>query len=389
MDLIGLTGLLGDPAQPNESLASRRLFFSITFLMLFVVLLYVLGLFLSPFVVPTFWAIVLARLVSPLHRTVRGWVGERESLAAFAVTLFALVVGIIPASYLVSELLRESVNAYNQASAWVKGGGPAAFLGELSQRRILGLHLQEVIGGLIVAQPEWQDALLSRTAEFGSSVVLQLTGVAANLVKFVLDLLVTSITLFFLLRDGDKLFDWMYRMIPLDDGHKTKIVTRLDVLFTAVVRGTFLSSLTQGLVSGAAFWALGVPFPVLLGSLATLFAFFPILGTMIVWLPVAAYLLMIGALWKALIMLLIGFCVIDLIDDFLLPYLVGSATSIPVLLLFFSSLGGLAYAGFMGLLLGPILLGILLTAFGIYEDEFQLDRPRLITPGEIADHPAA
>jgi hypothetical protein len=35
------------------------------------------------------------------------------------------------------------------------------------------------------------------------------------------------------------------------------------------------------------------------------------------------------------------------------------------------------------------LLGILLTAFGIYEDEFQLDRPRLITPGEIADHPAA
>lgn len=44
-------------------------------------------------------------------------------------------------------------------------------------------------------------------------------------------------------------------------------------------------------------------------------------------------------------------------DNFLQPLLVGSGADLPVLFLFFASLGGLAYFGFIGLFLGPILLG--------------------------------
>ena len=52
----------------------------------------------------------------------------------------------------------------------------------------------------------------------------------------------------------------------------------------------------------------------------------------------------------------------------------------PVLFLFFASVGGLAYFGFIGLFLGPVLLGIAIAAFKIYRDNHQTPASLLVTP---------
>lgn len=64
-------------------------------------------------------------------------------------------------------------------------------------------------------------------------------------------------TLFFLFRDGRRLYGAFYEALPIEDTHKAVIFDRLDHTMIAVVRGTLLTALAQDL----AYWALGVPFP--------------------------------------------------------------------------------------------------------------------------------
>jgi hypothetical protein len=58
-------------------------------------------------------------------------------------------------------------------------------------------------------------------------------------------------------------------------------------------------------------------------------------------------------------------------DNLLQPLLVGGKARLPVLPLFLVSFGGLAYFGFLGLFLGPVLLAVVLVMFVIYQEEYQ------------------
>jgi len=70
-------------------------------------------------------------------------------------------------------------------------------------------------------------------------------------------------------------------------------------------------------------------------------------------------------------------------DNLLYPILVGVGSRLPLLFLFFASLGGLIYFGFLGIFLGPILLAVVYEAFTIYEEEFEVDQPGdlIVPPG--------
>ena len=100
----------------------------------------------------------------------------------------------------------------------------------------------------------------------------------------------------------------------------------------------------------------------------------PFGGTAIVWIPVALYLFFSGSIIKGLIMIGVGGGLVGLMDNLLQPLLIGTRAQLPMLFLFFASLGGLASFGLLGLFLGPILLAVLLELFRIYREEFQ-DQP--------------
>jgi predicted PurR-regulated permease PerM len=79
-------------------------------------------------------------------------------------------------------------------------------------------------------------------------------------------------------------------------------------------------------------------------------------------------------------MVAIGVGLVGLMDNFLQPLLVGTGADLPILFLFFASLGGLAYFGFIGLFLGPILLGIAIATFKIYRENFRTKVGQPVTP---------
>jgi predicted PurR-regulated permease PerM len=199
----------------------------------------------------------------------------------------------------------------------------------------------------------------------------ELAGLAQNVLLLTVDFLVMIMTLFFFFKDGRRLVQGLYDIIPLEEAHKARIVTRLDQTTRAVVKGMVVTAILQGLLAGAAYTFLQVPFPVFLMALTTLLAPLPFGGTAVVWVPVTLYLYWVGPMWKAVAMLAWGIGVVTMVDNFLRPWLIGRGAQLPVLFLFFSILGGLAAYGMIGIFLGPILLGIFLTGIQIYREAYQ------------------
>ena len=144
---------------------------------------------------------------------------------------------------------------------------------------------------------------------------------------------------------------------------------------TAVVKGIVITAIVQGLLAGIAYGVLGVPVPVFLMALTILLAPLPLGGTALIWGPVTLYLFWTAPLWKGIVMLAWGVGVVTTVDNVLRPLLIGHGAKLPVLLLFFSIIGGLGAYGLIGLFLGPILLAILLSAIQIYREDYLTEPP--------------
>ncbi|HKQ33668.1 MAG TPA: AI-2E family transporter [Nitrospiraceae bacterium] len=353
---------------------TRRQLFTITFLLLFALLLWELGLILRPFLSPILWAVILAVLTYPVYAKLLATCGHRKNVAAGIMTAGVLIAAVLPAGYGILLVSQQGVEAYAQAAEWLHAGHLKDLGTVLGRLPAVGALSQELMGRVIVAgSGEIETALLEGGKAFSSFLFSQGVDFAKNAFVLVTDFSVMLFTLFFVFRDGPQIYQSVYRAIPLDESHKTKIFERLSNTFKAVVRGTLLIALTQGATVGVAYYALGIPFALFLGTLSGVLAMLPVGGTAIIWAPIALYFLLSGAVANGVILIAIGAGLVGLMDNLLLPILIGVRARLPLLPLFLASFGGLIYFGILGLFLGPIILAGVIETSTIYRKEYQQD----------------
>ena len=160
----------------------------------------------------------------------------------------------------------------------------------------------------------------------------------------------------------------------------------------ATIYGTLAVSAAQGLLGGLMFWWLGLPAPLLWGTVMALLAVVPVMGAFVVWIPAACYLAMEGSLGKALILTIWGAAVVGTIDNLLRPLLVGSRLKLHTILAFMSVVGGLIVFGVSGLVLGPVALTITMELLEIWHDRTAVETGNLAAPAgsrERADETSA
>ena len=172
--------------------------------------------------------------------------------------------------------------------------------------------------------------------------------------------------MYFLFKDADAIMAIIRDIIPLTEEDKDEVLANNRVVITATFSGGVLVGAIQGLLGGIAFWVLAIPSPILWGFMMFIFSFLPVVGTSLIVVPAAIYLLIVGSYVKALLMILWGFFIIGLADNFLRPVIVSGRTHQHPLLLFFSILGAVNVFGFIGIIAGPIILSIAQAILDIY-----------------------
>jgi predicted PurR-regulated permease PerM len=92
----------------------------------------------------------------------------------------------------------------------------------------------------------------------------------------------------------------------------------------------------------------------------------PAIGSALVWLPVAIYFFITGAVWKGLALVAFGLLVIGLVDNLLRPILVGKDTGMPDYFVMIATVGGMAVFGLNGFVLGPTIAAMFIVVWRIY-----------------------
>jgi predicted PurR-regulated permease PerM len=182
--------------------------------------------------------------------------------------------------------------------------------------------------------------------------------------------------LFFLLRDGEDLARRIRTAVPLHTNQKHQLFNRFTTVIRATVKGNVVVALAQGALGGLAFWVLGVHAPVLWGVVMTFLSLLPAIGSALVWVPVAIYFLLTGAIWQGISLIAFGVFVIGLVDNILRQILVGKDTKIPDYVVLIATLGGMAIFGINGFVIGPVIAAMFMAVWDIIASANQTRRQR-------------
>jgi predicted PurR-regulated permease PerM len=181
------------------------------------------------------------------------------------------------------------------------------------------------------------------------------------------ELLITFFFLFYFLRDRRAVMKSFRSLVPLSDAETDEVFGRVFDTIYATVYGTIAVALVQGFLGGLIFWWLGLPAPLLWGTVMALLAIVPVLGAFVIWLPAAVFLALEGSWGRALILMAWGGIVISLIDNWLYPVLVGKRLRIHTVPVFIAIVGGLILFGAAGLILGPVLLAVAVALVEVWQ----------------------
>lgn len=334
-----------------------------TLVLLLVAVSIALAWILQPFFGTLLWSAIIALLFVPVYRWLLPRMRRRRTLAAVLTLLLVLVIAIVPFALVTASLAAEAATVYGhiQSGEW---------------------NIAQYFHRVFDALPNWVISLLNRfglddfatlqrrlvaaLAQGSQFIATNALSIGQSSFDFLASLCITLYLAFFLIRDGEGLARGVHRAIPLAPAHKLELVEKFATVIRATVKGNLLVAAIQGALGGIAFWFLGVSAALLWAVLMAFLSLVPAVGAGLVWVPVAIYLFVTGAVWQSLALVAWGVLVIGLVDNLLRPLLVGKDTGMPDYVVMITTLGGMAVFGINGFVVGPAIAAMFMAVWHIY-----------------------
>jgi predicted PurR-regulated permease PerM len=310
-------------------------------------------LILAPYMSALVLAGVLALLFRPLYRRLLRAL-HSAPLAAFLVVCIVAFIIFIPFGFLGARIFSEATALYGSLAARAGfniGAAVAAFL-QSQFRSLSASDLSGTVNGLVSQVLAW--------------VIQNLGLLFSGLTQVFFVGFLSLFGLFYFLKDGDRLKQWLLAIVPLQREDTEEIVREIEATGRSVVEGTLMIAVVQGVVMGVGFFIFGIPDPAFWGALTVLVSIIPAVGTWLAVIPAVAYLLLIGhtavgiglAVWSAILVSLVG--------NVLAPQLMHRNANLHPYLILLSVLGGVGLFGPIGFLAGPLVMALLLSLLTIY-----------------------
>lgn len=317
------------------------------------------ALVVAPFVPTLTWALTLAIVGHPLHRFFRGRIGSAGGAAALAT--LAVTLGVAVPLLLVGGLVaREAVDAADTVRTLVAERRWEAAIARSPVLQSVAAFVQSQID-----DGELPQRVVQAVAGKAQAFVVGFAYAAVGA-------LVTVFFLFYFLRDRRVWLAAIPHFLPLSRRETDEVLTKIHDTVQAMVIGTLIVSAVQGALGGLMFWWLGLPSPLLWGTVMAVMSVLPMFGAALVWGPVALYLALTGDVGPALILTAWGALVVGLVDNVLKPLLVRGRMQLHTVPVFIAVLGGLAAFGATGLVLGPLVLALAVGLLDIWRRRFAL-----------------
>jgi predicted PurR-regulated permease PerM len=307
-------------------------------------------LILKPILLSIIFGVILAFIFKPVY----DWINNRiksENLSAIIVCVFLLIAIVVPLLFLTPILINQFFKFY------------------FSFQQVDLLSVFKEIFPKISSE-SFLNILDSVLQSSMKKVVNYLADILTinNIMDYFLKSFVTFFTFFFVLRDKNKIMDYIRSLLPFSKDIEKKLFKSSRDITYSMIYGQFIIGIIQGIIIGLGLFIFKVPNPIFLTLLAILAGIFPIVGTALIWIPVVIYLLVAGSIFSAFGIIIFGI-ISSSIDNFLRPIIVSKRTKINSSIIIIGMIGGLFLFGILGLILGPLILSYLLIFIELYRNK--------------------
>lgn len=309
----------------------------------------------KPFLGPIFLAIIIAIASYPIYRKLNVIFGGKKAFASFLTVLMILVVFLLPAIFTGLALFKEAAIFYNNITS-----EPTAHNGFLAN--IKGL-LENKIS---IFSPEFSINLETYLKNIAGWVFGHLDNFFSSFIKIVINSILMTVSLFYFLKDGERIVKRLVAWSPLADSFDEQIGRKIGLAINSLVRGSLIIALIKGLLTALGFAIFGVSNPILWGLVSALASFVPMVGSSIVIIPAALYLFVTSSYGSAIGLATWGVVLVGLSDNILSPALMKNGMKIHPFLILLSIFGGLKFFGPVGFIAGPVTLSLLFALYSIY-----------------------
>ena len=326
----------------------------------------------KPFLPVLVTGAIVAYLVYPLHTRISKYI-KNKRLASFIISVAVIILVTVPFTIVLGIVSKEAIATYSSLSKHNLGTNFVNIV--CKSQEALSCKTLKLFVGLL---PERNlDYYLQVTIEkITGFIINNISNFILSIPIILLNLFVLAFVVYYLLKDGEAIAKRIKNILPLKESHKKNVFQRFHDSTYAVFYGNIAVAVVQGILGAIGFIVFGIPSPILWGSVMAIFALVPYFGTAIVWLPAALNLIFEGylqdsslAIARGVMLIIYGILVISVADNLLKPKIISTKADIHPILVLLGVLGGLKLFGFMGLIIGPVMLALLMTFVEIYEEE--------------------
>ncbi|WP_440764750.1 AI-2E family transporter [Natronorubrum sp. DTA7] len=303
-------------------------------------------------------AVILAYVLRPIDQRLSRRLGS--SLSA----VLSILVGL---AFVVFPIVLILAVAANQASQLFAQFDPQ----DISQ-------IDDVVAerfGVQVDTAALHDAFTGAVKTGARGLAGNLFSIIGGLPELFIGFTVLFFVLFYLLKDGDSAVEWFRTVVPLEPDVREELFEETGLLLHNSLVGTAAVAATQAVLIGTAFLVLGFSNIVFWVVTTFVAAMIPLVGATIVWIPASGYLLLTGDLVPAIALFAFGAVVISSVDNILRPLVMRRGAELSPALTIVGIFGGIALFRFIGLFVGPIVLGMMELIIDIWVREYSESAP--------------
>jgi predicted PurR-regulated permease PerM len=314
----------------------------------------VVGIFLvlQPFLSALLVAGVLAVATWPLYQRIHDGLGGRATWSAALMMLLILVLVVIPVTVLAGAAADQLPALFTLVKGWFADGIHVPV--QLKSIPVVGERIYDQLAALAADRAQLT-ALAQKALEPAGRLSV---AAVRTLGDGILQLLLVTFIVFFYYRDGHRVASLIRRIAGRISGEMTAEV--LDII-VGTTRSVFIgivgTAAAQGVAAFIGFLIAGVPAAFLLSVGTFVLSVVP-MGPVLLWGGAAVWLYLQGETGWAIFMVVWGAVVISSIDNFLKPLLIARGSTLSLGLIFLGVLGGVIAFGFIGVILGPVLLAL-------------------------------
>ncbi len=318
------------------------------------------------FIVPFILAATFVTIFYPLYLFLEQKLWHNKTLSALlccGLIIFCAVIPAYGAGYLIANQAIELYStAESKAVELMKKSGESALGKVISFKHVRWISKTNI---------DWGSSLQEGIKSAAKIVSTVINKTSASVLGLIVNLLITLFTMFYLFIDGKAFVRRLNHLIPLRQEYKDLIFSRFLQTSRATIKATLIAGLIQGILGGTTLLIFGIKSWMLWGIIMVILSVIPMMGAGTVLIPAGIIQIVIGNVWQGIGLIFISVVVISNIDSFLRPRLVGMQTRMHDLVIFFSTIGGIAVFGIMGFIIGPVIAALFITLLDIYSTEFR------------------